>query len=833
MRRLLSLFACFLILNPVLPLIAQDLIKNSSVTGVCYASNKVNKFYIPPPAEFFRKAGSKNGGSIIIYYTGFSTQAKAAMEYAASILEKLLPADTKFTVNASWEKISTAGVLAHSTITGYAGGWTIDALDPLSLYPVALVEKITGVSLNTDLQGDISLAVNSSINWYLGTDGQVPAQKYDLITVALHEICHGLGFFDSFNTDGTTGSWGINSVPMIYDTFVENSNGNRLTDTLKFLNNSTNLRSQLIGNQLYFNGPLLRNYSDSKHYSILKAKLYDPSIWDAGSSISHLEKTIALSLENSLMAPFIDLGEALHDPGKYTFSILGDLGWINTRIIHKPMADSEAHLTQVLLSAIIKSDTTYNHNRVGVVFSFNNFLTSDTLYLTSPTSNDSYNTTITIPSYNSELQYYFFVEDYFLRTYRSPSVFKDFPGLKNNRYHIFIGIDTVKPVITHTPVAYYLQTVDSIKFNARVTDNLGVDSVYVEYKINMGSSKFIRLKEGKPDNYSAVFNARSLSLKGHDSIEYKIFAVDKAMTPNIAMLPKSGFLSIPVEGVSSTLPKYSTDFSTTAPDFFNIGFTITKPTGFSKYGLNTKHPYESPEDNNKSIEYTSILRHPLIFNESGMLFSFNELVLVEPGEAGSVFGSSGFYDYVIVEGSKNFGKTWFNLLDGYDSRLFSSWETAYNSSIVGNNSTFTGTEAMLQKHTFLYHPSDKISAGDTLLVRFRLYSDPFGNGWGWVIEDLKISPLVDAITEITNHTVKLYPNPGKGLIKLSTDIQDQDNYKPLHYSVFNSSGIRLIDARISGYTETSVDISSYPSGLYIIILYFNDGIKTIKYTLIK
>lgn len=833
MRRLLSLFACFLILNPVLPLMAQDLIKNSSVTGVCYASNKVNKFYIPPPAEFFRKAGSKNGGSIIIYYTGFSTQAKAAMEYAASILEKLLPADTKFTVNASWEKISTAGVLAHSTITGYAGGWTIDALDPLSLYPVALVEKITGVSLNTDLQGDISLAVNSSINWYLGTDGQVPAQKYDLITVALHEICHGLGFFDSFNTDGTTGSWGINSVPMIYDTFVENSNGNRLTDTLKFLNNSTNLRSQLIGNQLYFNGPLLRKYSDSQHYSILKAKLYDPFIWDAGSSISHLEKTIALSQENSLMAPFIDLGEALHDPGKYTFSILGDLGWINTRIIHKPMADSEAHLTQVLLSAIIKSDTTYNHNRVGVVFSFNNFLTSDTLYLTSPTSNDSYNTTITIPSYNSELQYYFFVEDYFLRTYRSPSVFKDFPGLKNNRYHIFIGIDTVKPLITHTPVAYYLQTVDSIKFNARVTDNLGVDSVYVEYKINMGSSKFIRLKEGKPDNYSAVFNARSLSLKGHDSIEYKIFAVDKAMTPNIAMLPKSGFLSIPVEGVSSTLQKYSTDFSTTAPDFFNIGFTITKPTGFSKYGLNTKHPYESPEDNNKSIEYTSILRHPLIFNESGMLFSFNELVLVEPGEAGSVFGSSGFYDYVIVEGSKNFGKTWFNLLDGYDSRLFSSWETAYNSSIVGNNSTFTGTEAMLQKHTFLYHPSYKISAGDTLLVRFRLYSDPFGNGWGWVIEDLKIGPLVDAITEITNHTVKLYPNPGKGLIKLSTDIQDQDNYKPLQYKVFNSSGICLIDARISGSTETLVDISSYPSGLYIIILYFNDGIKTIKYTLIK
>ena len=35
------------------------------------------------------------------------------------------------------------------------------------------------------------------------------------------------------------------------------------------------------------------------------------------------------------MTPYIDKGEAIHDPGKFTISILGDLGWINTRIIHK------------------------------------------------------------------------------------------------------------------------------------------------------------------------------------------------------------------------------------------------------------------------------------------------------------------------------------------------------------------------------------------------------------------------------------------------------------------------------------------------------------------
>jgi hypothetical protein len=425
------------------------------------------------------------------------------------------------------------------------------------------------------------------------------------------------------------------------------------------------------------------------------------------------------------------------------------------------------------------------------------------------------------------------VEDYFLRTYRSPSVFKDYSIIKNNRYHVFIGTDTVKPVITHTPVTYYLQSVDSIKYIANVTDNLGIDSVYVEYKINHGASSFIRLSLGKADTYSTAFDAKSLNLKGHDSIEYKIFAVDTAKVPNVGMLPKTGYFVTDIEEIASTISSYSTDFSDAAFDFFNIGFDISKPAGFSKYGLNSKHPYESPEDNNKSIEYTSMLRHPVKFDKSGILVNFNEVVLVEPGTAGSVYGSPDFFDYVIVEGSKNFGKSWFGLTAGYDCRLFPSWETAYNSRIVGDNSTFVGTEAMLQKHTLLYRPSDKISVGDTLLVRFRLFSDPFANGWGWVIEDLKINPLIDAVTEIENHPVNVYPNPGNGIIKISIDIPGIENFKPLHYTIFNAAGICLVNTTTSGYSETLVNISDYPAGMYVIVLYLDDGIKTIKYSLIK
>jgi hypothetical protein len=834
MKKLFSFFLGLLFLYSGLPLKAQKLIKNSYITGVCYAGKDINRMYIPPPKEFFNNGRTAGGGIITVNYTGFSSQAKAAVDYAVHVLEKLLPSDTRFKIDATWQKISTAGVLAQSSITDYKAGWEIDALNPVSLYPVALAEKIAGRSLTNGLQGEITLAVNSSINnWYFGTDGNTSSQQYDLVMVAMHEICHGLGFFDSFSSTGNIGSYGISSIPMIYDTFIENSSASKLTDTLKFLNPSILLGSQLVGNQIYFNGPLLKKYISSlpiRYNNISKAKLYAPATWDPGSSISHLDESATLK-SDGLMTPFVSLGEAIHDPGKLTFSILGDIGWINTRIIHQPAGDTEAHLIKIPISADIKSDTLYNHNKVGLVFSFDNFLTRDSLFLASPNSNDSYSTIISIPHYNCELQYYLFAEDCFLRRYHSPSLYKDFNLHKNQRYRIFIGTDTVKPLIVHTPVPYYLQTVDSIKFAASVTDNLGIDSVYVQFRKNNEPFKFLRLKKGISDKYSTAFNARSLTLKGHDSLEYRIYAVDTAKVPNISVTPKSGYFVTHIEEISSTLANYSTDFSGAAPDFFNKGFQVMKPAGFSKYGLNSKHPYESPGENNTSIEYTSILRHPLKFNESGMLFIFNEIVLVEPGETGSVFGSTDFYDYVIVEGSRNFGKSWFNLLDGYDCRLYSLWLTDYNSSKVGDNSTFVGTEDMMRKHTFLYKPSDNISAGDTLLVRFRLFSDPLANGWGWVIEDLKINPLIDAVSEVMDKKIIVYPNPGKGIIRLGTDIYS--NAKPLHYNIFNAAGIRLINATSTEPGGILADISDFPPGIYLIVLYLDSGIKTIKYSLIK
>ena len=57
---------------------------------------------------------------------------------------------------------------------------------------------------------------------------------------------------------------------------------------------------------------------------------------------------------------------------------------------------------------------------------------------------------------------------------------------------------------------------------------------------------------------------------------------------------------------------------------------------------------------------------------------------------------------------------------------------------------------------------EKFSTGDTILVRFRLYSDANTNGWGWVIDNLKIQLEPENIQTNIPGDFKLmqnFPNP--------------------------------------------------------------------------
>lgn len=778
----------------------------------------MTRIYIPPPKAYFEKKGSKGLASVRIFYTGFPANAIKAMEKAVSILETILPSDTRLTIQTTWTKLEENDVLGQSVITGFAKGEDINAFKPNAYYPASLAEKIAGIDLNGDADGDLQLTINSSINWYLGVDGKTPTNRYDLVTVALHEIIHGLGFYDSMSSDETLGSYGFRDTPMIYDTFIEDQSNRKLIDTLRFENPSAGLHTAITGGNLFFDGPLTRNYTAGA-----RVMVYAPSTWDAGSSVSHLDEDLTLQI-NALMTPFIDRGEAIHDPGNLTLSILGDLGWINTRIIHNKPRDSEELLDEIEISVAIDSDTIYNRNRVGLVYTYNNFSSSDTIYLTSQAQDNNFRVILPIPFYESSLRYYFFAEDVFRRHFRSPST-----GALNP-YRIYIGTDTVKPLTIHSPIEYYLESIDTIRFTATVTDNIGVDTVYAEYRINGGISSFIGLMRDTGDVFTAYLNARQLSLNGGDNIQYRIISRDVSSQQNTRLLPGNGFYTFRIEGLGSPVTSYFTDFSNAANDFFNIGFEIAQPAGFSGPALHSEHPYVSSRTDS-NLEFTAMLRNPVIIDESGLIITFRELVLVEPGEPGSLFGSPDFYDYVVIETSKDFGKTWFNLGNGYDSRYIPAWDSAYSSNLdEEGNSLFIGTETLMKEHTLFPDNSESVSIGDTLLFRFRLFSDPFANGWGWIIDDLKINQLVDNIVKVKNDTYKVFPNPGKGIINIHSN--DILSGKPVNFRVYNTAGVCVLDDYIES-SESTIDISRFPSGLYIIKFYSGTGIGSVRYSLIK
>lgn len=207
-------------------------------------------------------------------------------------------------------------------------------------YPTALANALAGTELNPG-EDDMNIFIDNTANWYFGLDGNTPSNRYDLVSVMMHEIVHGLGFMALSDINNGEGSFGyveqsdiaplVLSFPFpeqqgkyaVYSTFIENFSGQELDDTTIFPNPSVALATQFTSNQLYFNGTnaVLANNNQ-------RVRLYAPATFAFGSSLHHLnESTYPPGNPNSMMTPFIGLGETEHEPGPVALGILQDLGW--------------------------------------------------------------------------------------------------------------------------------------------------------------------------------------------------------------------------------------------------------------------------------------------------------------------------------------------------------------------------------------------------------------------------------------------------------------------------------------------------------------------------
>ncbi|MGE3275264.1 MAG: fibronectin type III domain-containing protein [Vicinamibacterales bacterium] len=267
--------------------------------------------------------GSDLGGApaatITVTYNGFTAQSQAAFQRAVDIWASVITSSVPIRVSATMSSLDP-GVLGSA---GSNSIWRDFSGAPASgtWFPDALADKLAGQDLSAG-QPDIvaNFTTDPSINWYFGTDANPGANQFDFVTVVLHELGHGLGFFGSADVSGGAGTWGQSGRPYIYDRYVKTGGGQSI---ISFATPSAALAATLQGGSLFFASPVADGGAISA-----PARLYAPGAWESGSSYSHLDEgTYVSGNAQSLMTPQLSMMEAIHDPGSITREIFADMGW--------------------------------------------------------------------------------------------------------------------------------------------------------------------------------------------------------------------------------------------------------------------------------------------------------------------------------------------------------------------------------------------------------------------------------------------------------------------------------------------------------------------------
>lgn len=794
---------------------AQQKWRKEGVTfpaAICYGSDQNHQSFIDAPDEFLKrlKSTQQKKSSIMVTYIGFEAAPKVAFQYAVEIWEHLIASPIPIYMTARWTALEE-GVLGSCGPTSFFENFEAAPLKD-RYYPVALVEKLQGEEITDASYPDMIAQFNSdNDNWYFGVDGQTPVGKYDFVSVVLHEIAHGLGFTGFFYEQGGLGTYGdILPYPGVFDEYVISGSGSQLVDTAIFSNPSASLLQQFKSNNLYFRSESAKAISDNY------PRLYAPNTFDEGSSIYHLhESTYDVGDTNSLMTPFFDRAEAVHDPGPLTLAMFADMGWVFTSILHDPVGDRELAIP-IVIEAEIQTDSEIDSASVMLIYSDDGFVSSDTLSLIHDPERGLF---VALLDGLTEGTY-----EYYLRVLDATDRTFFLPGAVPDEYFAFtIGADLIPPLVSHHPVKVMLETDLSAEIVVEATDNIGILGVGMEFLVNDGPSQALILEDQGEGIYQAILELQGL-VDG-DSVRYRIIAVDSSSNANQTILPEDDYYTIFIDGLYDAVKTYTTDFDSEARDFILSDFTIGLEDFFDNGALHSPHPYPSPDEDDVTYDFTSMLKYPIVIDDRAMM-SFREVVLVEPGEPGSQFGDEDFWDYVIVEGSKTGTDGWLPLIDGYDSRAKTSWKTIYERGIQGNNSTEPGKASYYVSRELSLVENGNFQEGDTIFIRFRLFSDPYAHGWGWAIDDLKIQdpPTAFDNMEYSPGEILVFPNPVRDHLFVQGSFKSKPG--PIAVAVYNGHGQQLSREVLvlgSNQLRHTVDVESLPPGLYLISLGFENG----------
>ena len=249
-----------------------------------------------------------------VTYIGFPDWAKKDVQSAVDIWAVNFSSSVPISIEASWGRSTTWGILGSARPGNFFSSFA-GAPDQSLWYASALANALAGKDLDKS-NPEIIIQVNSGGAWNSRGDGLPKINEYDLTSVFLHEIAHGLGFLSNDSYDDNLQVASLDQ-PTPFDAFAQSADGKRLAD----LPTPSVELAKVLTTSLVWSGPL-----GIKANNDVKPKLYTPSRYESGSSTSHLdERTFAAAGNNSLMTPNLDPGEIFTQPGDLLLAMLEDM----------------------------------------------------------------------------------------------------------------------------------------------------------------------------------------------------------------------------------------------------------------------------------------------------------------------------------------------------------------------------------------------------------------------------------------------------------------------------------------------------------------------------
>ena len=201
-------------------------------------------------------------------------------------------------------------------------------------------------------------------------------------------------------------------------------------------------------------------------------------------------------------------------------------------IVHSPLPNTENIAGPYIVNATITSTNPLVANSIKVYWGRGVGVINDSLTMTNSGGN---NYTVNIPGNGTNATYNYYISATDNQGSRSFS-----PGNAPAGYYTFNAqTDVTIPVIVHTPLNSMPAFKSPPEVAANVTDNIGIQSVVCEYRINSGGISTFTLPLFSGNTFKAYFP--SISVVVGDVIEYRIKATDNSTQNNVAFNPVSGF----------------------------------------------------------------------------------------------------------------------------------------------------------------------------------------------------------------------------------------------------------------------------------------------------